>query len=256
VSAKELSQTEKELTKAQDTLTSSTENLQYASENLEYAQENLDIQTESLRLKTQQQNDAQIMLAMTIATLGVSAVTALSSAWSAFGKMNVAGMIGKVTDAIKTHSSALGIGLTAIGAVTFAYMAFTAESPKARLAYSVLTAATLALTVAQIALAAAKAMNITLSTFGLGAIVVGAAIASFALVYGLASAFGGGGGLGEGITVPDVPEVNQGAVSGAPGGELLSYRTVNIENINIETNDPDAIGDALVTALNDRGLFT
>jgi len=250
-SNKDLATTNKELEKAQTDLARSTEDLQNAQEMLELSQENLEIQEENLRQKTDSVNDSQIMLYMTIATTGLTAVAAITQAWTVFSKMNIAGFLGGITNAVKAHSAALGIAATAAASVMFAYMAFNAETPATRAAYSALTAATMSLTIAQIALAAAKAMNITLSTFGLGAIIVGAAIGSFALVYGLASMFGGGGEV-------SVPNMDSSSMAGINASTSNLYNTSGgnyIGEINVYSDDPDRAGTALVDELNKRGLY-
>jgi len=163
-----------------------------AQEKLTIAQDAESLTEEHLGILQKSLNDQWLSSAMMVIPSVISGIDGLSRSWKAIKDLGLVEHLKGVGDALKSMGSGqggpIGGAIAGMGALTFAYLAFTSKSPEMKMAFSILTGALLALAMAQWAenIAAATGLSMT----GVGLVLVAAGIAAAAGMYLLSSQYG------------------------------------------------------------------
>ncbi|WP_019177629.1 hypothetical protein [Methanomassiliicoccus luminyensis] len=160
--------------------------------NLEIANQAAELATQKVQMAQNDLNDQMTRTALTVVPAVISGIDGLSRAWKGMQGLG----IGEHLETLKGKISGLGsdkagpLFSAAMGAASlgFAFGAFTTDSEETRIAFSLLTGATLAAASAQWIWNAAKSFGLGLTGFGLA--LVGAAGVAAAGVYALSEMYG------------------------------------------------------------------
>jgi hypothetical protein len=139
-------------------------------------------------------NDSMMTAGLTVIPGVISGIDGLTRTWKTFSGLDPAGLAGKLKDAFSGLGSdkigiLAGVGF-GFGSVLTTFKALTAKTKEEKNLWTGLAMAMNALTAATWALNIAKAVGLTLSTLGMGALVVAAAGIAAAATWALASQYG------------------------------------------------------------------
>jgi len=198
---------------------------------LNIATEAANLADEKVAISQSNVNDQMTKAGLTLIPAVITGVDSMSRVWKGLKDLNIGEHLSGVGGALKGlgtgQAGPIGGALMGMGALTFAYMAFTSKAPIMKAAFSILTGALIALAMAQWAenIAAATGLSMT----GVGAILVAAGVAAAIAMYALSSQYG---------AAPDESKIQQftsedfgkaagggggGTTGGGGGGETGTY---------------------------------
>ena len=179
---------------------------------LQIATDANDLANERARLSQNSLNDSMLQAGIMIIPSVISGIDGMSKVWKNLKDLDIAGHLGGIKNAISGLGSGsggiLGSAIAGVGALTFAYMAFTSKSSEMKAAFSLLAGAMVAAAAAQWILNIASAFGLSLTIAGIA--IVAAAGFTAAAIYALSSSYG--------ATAEPPPDLNNPAGSNPSGG--------------------------------------